>query len=150
MLSDVLHCICSAQIIFCPSRSQELFRFILLVPTILEVKTVAARGVERLELLQKLGSCTLKKFQHNLVELLWFCESKDILVSSSRCIRRLFDHAQTANEITDQKIGPDVSLGNGVRLGDGVGIGLRVGVGGDVGVGAGVLIGGSGGTAPGR
>ena len=41
LLSDVLHCTCSAKIIFCPSHSQELFRFFLPVPTVLEVKTVA-------------------------------------------------------------------------------------------------------------
>ena len=45
LLSDVLHCTCSAKIIFCPSHSQELFRFFLPVPTVLEVRTVAARCV---------------------------------------------------------------------------------------------------------
>ena len=42
---DVLHCTNSVQIVFCPGRSQEHFLFTLPVPTVLEVKTVAARIV---------------------------------------------------------------------------------------------------------
>ena len=43
LLSGVLHCTYSVQIVFCPSRSQQHFRFILPVLTVLEVNTVAAR-----------------------------------------------------------------------------------------------------------